>query len=61
MERKTSEKFFGSSKPTVESWIEILAKVCRNWNLDENGCFSKALPINGLVNRKGINDKDGRI
>ena len=57
MEEKTS----GSPKTTVQSWIEILTKVCRNWNLDENGCFSKALPINGLVNRKEINDKDGRI
>ena len=50
---------------TVGSWIERLRELCKGyhlkdiWNMDESGCFFKALPSKGLAH-KGKKCKGGK-
>ena len=50
---------------TVSSWIEKIQELTEGysleniWNLDESGCFFKALPDAGLV-QKGKQAKGGK-
>lgn len=50
---------------TVESWKERLSEICKEytadniWNLDETGCFWRALPDRSLVQAK-ISCKGGK-
>ena len=54
-----------ASETTVESWTERLRELCKGydlrgiWNMDESGCFFKALPNKGLA-KKGKKSKGGK-
>ena len=53
-------EFFDVSEVTGGSWMERLTELCKGyqlkdiWNMDESGCFFKALPSKGLA-QKGKN------
>ena len=53
------------STEKVTSWMERINKLIEDcsleniWNMDESGCFFKALPDKGLV-EKGKQAKDGK-
>ena len=55
----------GVPEETVPSWIERLQELSEGysleniWNMDESGCFFKALPDTGLV-EKGKQEKRGK-
>ena len=61
-EKEISGEFFDVLEVTVGSWMERLRELCKAcqlkdiWNMDESGCFFKALPSKGLV-QKGKNVK----
>ena len=47
----------GVSETTVESWMERIKELCKGydqrdiWNMDESGCFFKALSAKGLAQK----------
>ena len=53
------------SQTTVESWMERIKELCKGYdqrdilNMDESGCFFKALPTKGLA-QKGKKTKGGK-
>ena len=57
-EKQISGESLDVSQTTVGSWMERIRKLCKGcdqkdiWNMDESGCFFKALPSKGLA-RKG--------
>ena len=64
-EKQISGKSFDLSEVTVGSWKEQLRELCKGyrlkdiWNMDESGCFFKALPSKGLV-QKGKKCEGGK-
>ena len=50
---------------TIESWMERIKELCSGYddkdilNMDESGCFFKALPTKGLA-QKGKKSNDGK-
>ena len=61
-EKQISGKSSDVLEETVGSWMEQLRELCKGYqlkdilNMDESGCFFKALPSNGLAQRgKNIN------
>ena len=56
-ERQISGESLDVSEVTVGSWIERLRELCKGyhlkdiWNMDESGCFFKALPSKGLAHK----------
>ena len=53
------------SQTTVESWMERIKELCKGYdqrdilNMDESGCFFKALPAKGLA-QKGKKTNGGK-
>ena len=64
-EKQISGESLDVSQTTVESWMERLRELCKGydqrdiWNMDESGCFFKALPTKGLA-QKGKKAKGGK-
>ena len=64
-EKQISGESLDVSEVTVGSWIERLRELCKGyhlkdiWNMDESGCFFKALPSKGLAH-KGKKCKGGK-
>ena len=64
-EKQISCESLDVSEVTVDSWIERLRELCKGyhlkdiWNMDESGCFFKALPLKGLAH-KGKKCKGGK-
>ena len=64
-ERQISGESFDFSKTTTESWMERIKKLCKGYdhkdilNMDESGCFFKALHTKGLA-QKGKKSKGGK-
>jgi len=64
-EKQISGESLDVSQATVESWMERIRELCKDydqrdiWNMDESGCFFKALPSKGLA-RKGKKTKGGK-
>ena len=64
-EMQISGESFDVWEVTVGSWMERLRELCKEyqlrdiWNIDESGCFFKALPSKGLA-QKGKKCSDGK-
>ena len=64
-EKQISGESLDVSQTTVESWIERIKELCKGYdqrdilNMDESGCFFKALPAKGLA-QKGNKTKGGK-
>ena len=64
-EKHISGESLDVPKTTVESWMERIQELCKGydlrdtWNMDESGCFFKALPTKGLA-RRGKKAKGGK-
>ena len=64
-EKQISGESFDVSQTTVESWMERVKELCKGYdqrdilNMDESGCFFKALPEQGLA-QKGKKTKGGK-
>ena len=64
-EKQISGESFDASEVTVGSWMEWLRELYKwyqlkyIWNMDESGCFFKALPSKSLA-QKGKNCKGGK-
>ena len=64
-EKQISGESLDVSQTTVESWMERIKELCKGYdqrnilNMDESGCFFKALPAKGLA-QKGKNAKGGK-
>ena len=56
-EKQISGESFDVSEVTVGSWMERLRELCKGyqlkdiWNMDESGCFFKALPSKDLAQK----------
>ena len=56
-ERHFSGESLRFSETTVESWIERIKEFCKGhdqrdiWNMNESGCFFKALSAKGLAQK----------
>ena len=61
-EKQISGESLKVSKPTIESWMQQIKELCEGYdhrdilNMDESGCFFKALPTKGLA-QKGKKSK----
>ena len=64
-EKQISGESLDASQTTVESWMERIRELCKGYdqrdilNVDESGCFFKALPAKGLA-QKGKKAKGGK-
>ena len=64
-EKQISGESLDVSQTTVESWMERIKEICKGYdqrdilNMDESGCFFKALPAKGLA-QKGKKTKGGK-
>ena len=64
-EKQISGKSLNVSKTTVKSWMERIKELCKGYdhedilNIDESGCFFKALPTKALA-QKGKKSKGGK-
>lgn len=64
-EKQISGESLDVSTTTIESWMERIKELCCGydvkdiWNMDESGCFFKALPSKGLA-EKGKKTKGGK-
>ena len=64
-EKQISGESLDVSEVTDGSWIECVRELCKGyhlkdiWNMDESGCFFKALPSKGLAH-KGKKCKGGK-
>ena len=64
-EKQISDESLDVSQTTVESWMERIKELCKGYdqrdilNMDESGCFFKALPAKGLA-QKGKKTKGGK-
>ena len=60
-----SGESLGVSKTTIESWMELIKKICKGydqrdiWIVKESGCFFRALSAKGLA-QKGKKGKGGK-
>ena len=61
--KQISGESLGVSETTVESWMERIKELCKEYdqrdigNMDDSGCFFKTLPAKGL-DQKGKKAKD---
>ena len=64
-EKQISGESLDVSQTTVESWMERIKELCKGYdqrdilNMDESGCFFKALPAKGVA-QKGKKAKVGK-
>ena len=55
-EKQIFGESLGVSETTVESWMERITELCKQYDIDESSYFFKALPAKGLA-QKGKKDK----